>query len=44
LKLSDFTPFLEVPVSLPGNGWEPWLETAPTGLSGQKRVKKRKTE
>ena len=23
-------PFWDDPVSLPSNGWEPWLETAPT--------------
>ena len=35
-KLSNFPLFFDDPVSLPSNGWEPWLETAPTGPDSSK--------
>ena len=30
-KMTQFHLFLRDSASLPSNGWEPWLETAPTG-------------
>ena len=39
-KLSDFTLFFDDPVSLPSNGWEPWLGNRTYRARGSKTRKK----